>query len=172
MAWGRRQWPGLEAQHRRAHRGWQDKSGSKTKVEAGRWTWWSYGLHASIYDDTSMRVSDNDQPISPAETYAFPLPQQRWEPLGHLGVSRGDEGEATKRTWFGWDETFIFGNSISKPIKPINHKQLTSWRLSISTALLITSLAEVSWLQKERKQSLVAKRGCEWLALHVISPPR
>ena len=39
---------------------------------------------------------------------------------------------------------FISGNSVSKPIKPINHKQLTNRGLSISTDLLITSLAEAS----------------------------
>jgi len=39
---------------------------------------------------------------------------------------------------------FILGESETKPIKPINHEQPTNWRLSISTALLITSLAKAS----------------------------
>ena len=44
----------------------------------------------------------------------------------------------------GFSVAFISGESETKPIKPINHEQPTNWRLSISTALLITSLAEVS----------------------------
>jgi hypothetical protein len=48
---------------------------------------------------------------------------------------------------------FISGESETKPIKPINHEQPTNWRLSISTALLITSLADYKKEKKARPGS-------------------
>ena len=52
------------------------------------------------------------------------------------------EGREIAHSWFS--VAFISGESETKPIKPINHEQPTNWRLSISTTLLITSLAKAS----------------------------
>ena len=55
-----------------------------------------------------------------------------------------ETGDEQGCTHIRFSVAFISGESETKPIKLINHEQPTNWRLSISTALLITSLAEAN----------------------------